>query len=97
MFDISNVVDKVGGLFGQGSAVQEAIGGNLSEVLGNTGLDPAMLENLPIDQVGQWLSDAGIDPATLGEGQLAEIVQQVSEGGVEGLDISNILSGGTGQ
>ncbi len=98
MFDISNIVDKVGGLFGQGSVVQDALGGNLADVLGNANIDPALLENLPLDNVSQWLADAGVDPATLGEGQLADLVTQVSEnGGVGGLDIANLIGGGTGK
>ena len=98
MLDISGVVDRVSGWLGQGGAASDVVGGNLADMVNNANLDPALLENLSLDHVSQWLADAGIDPASLSQGQVAEIVRQVGEGAaVDGLDVSTIRNGGTGK
>ena len=98
MLDVSDVMDRFSGWFGQGNAASDLVGGNLADMVNNAGLDPSLLENLSLDHVGQWLADAGIDPASLSQGQIAEIVRQVGEGAaVDGLDVSTILNGGTGK
>lgn len=92
MFDFGQIVEKVTGLFGQGGAAQDLIGGNLTEMLGNANIDPALLETLQVDQLNEYLANAGIDPAALTEGQLGGIVQQVTEnGGLDGLDVQGLL------
>lgn len=98
MLDVSSVVDRVSGWFGQGNAASDLVGGNLADMVTNASLDPSLLENLSLDHVSQWLADAGIDPASLSQDQIAEIVRQVGEGAaVDGLDVSTILNGGTGK
>ena len=95
MLDISNLVDKVGGLFTDGGAMQDVLAGNLTELFGNANIDPALLENLSLDQLGETPAGAGIDVSALTEGQLSELAQQMSEnGGLEGIDLGALLGGG---
>ena len=84
MFDFGQIVEKATGLFGQGGGVEDIVGGNLSELLSNANIDPALMENVQIDQLGALLAKSGIDPSSLTEGQFTEIVQQVTGNG--GLD-----------
>lgn len=93
MFGIDQVVDKVGSLFGSGAGVSDALQGGIGDLLNNANLDPALLEGLQLDQIGEALASAGIDPASLGEGQFGEIIQHWSDSGsLEGLDLSGVLA-----
>ena len=95
MLDISQVVDKVAGLFADGGAVQDVLAGNLTELFGNANIDPTILENLSLEQLGETLAGAGIDVSALTEGQVSELAQQMSEnGGLEGIDLGALLGGG---
>ena len=92
MFDLGQIIEKATGLFGSAGSVQDIVGGNLSEVLANANIDPALLENFQFDQLTEMLANSGIDPAALTEGQLGEIVRQFTEnGGLDGIDIQSLL------
>ena len=93
MFDFGQMIEKATGLFGQGGGAQDLLGGNLAEMLGNANIDPALLENLQLDQLGEFLANSGIDPASLTEGQLTNVVQQLTEnGGLQGVDLQGLLN-----
>ena len=81
MFNLDQIIEKVSGLFGEGGGVQELLGGNLAETLGNAGIDPSMIENLPLDQVREQLASAGIDVSSLTDGQVSEMVGKFTGGG----------------
>ena len=99
MFAIGDFINKMQDVIGgAGAAESDAdamlteIGGPVSEVLSNAGIDQSMLESLSTDGLGQVLEELGIDPSALSEGQLAEVTQTVLDnGGVDGLDIGNLL------
>lgn len=76
MFDFGQIIEKVTGLVGDAGSMQDAIGGNLTEILGNANIDPSLLENLSLDQAQEFLSNAGIDASALGDGQLAELLER---------------------
>ena len=87
MFDFGQILEKAAGLIGNGSGLQDivggnvadALGGNLSEILGNAGIDPSLLENMSLDQATDFLANAGIDPAALGEGGIADLLDRFRE------------------
>lgn len=91
MFDFGQIMEKVTGLLGDGARVQDVIGGNLSETLGNLNIDPAMLENLdidpsllenlPLDEAREFLANAGFDPSALADGQITEVIDRLTGAG----------------
>lgn len=89
MFDFGQIVEKVTGLLGDSSAVQNVIGGNISETLGNLNvdpsllenLDPSVLENLNLDQAQEFLTNSGIDPSALADGQMTDVIERLRGSG----------------
>lgn len=89
MLDFSQITDTISGWFSSADGLHNGLG----DALSNAGLDPAILENLPVDQLTETLSAAGIDPSSLSESQLGELVQNVQDGAAGGFDISDLLNG----
>ena len=79
MFDFDRIIEKVTGLLGDGGALQDVVSGDLTETLSNAGIDPSLLDNLPMDQVQQFLADSGVDVSSLTEGQAADLIQEFTE------------------
>lgn len=81
LLDFGQIIEKVTGFIGDKGGVQEVLGGNVAEALGNANIDPSFLENLPLDQVQTYLADAGIDPSALTDGTAGELLQKFSGSG----------------
>ena len=91
MFDFGQIVEKVTGLFEDGSQAQDLLGGSLQELIETANFDPSALENASLDQLSELLNQAGIDPSNLTDGQVLETAQDLFQSGVlENLDLSNI-------
>jgi len=87
MFDFGALKDRLSDMFEPG--------GTATELFSNIDLNPALLDNLHLDQLGDTLAQSGIDLQSLSDIQVTEVVQQVTEnGGFEGLDLSQIVGKG---
>lgn len=84
MFDFGALKETVTNVFQPG--------GTATEIFSSIDLNPAALDSLHLDQLGDTLAQSGIDLQSLSDVQITEAVQQVREnGGFAGLDLSQIV------
>lgn len=87
MFDFGALKETVANVFEPG--------GTATELFSNIDLNPAILDNLHLDQLGDTLAQSGIDLQSLSDVQVTDVVQQVTENaGFEDLDLSRDVGNG---
>lgn len=93
MFDMSQIAEKISGLFEQSGVHAESLPGGLAELAQSANIDLSALESAPIEQLTTLLSQAGIDPTGLADSQIIETAQDlVQKGALENLDLSQLLN-----
>lgn len=75
MFDLSRITDAISSFMSSGAAQTLPQAAAVPELLGNLGIDPALLDGLNQSEVLQLLEQHGIDPSALDATQLTELFQ----------------------
>ena len=80
MFDLSKITDAIGGLLSGSQTQTPQEGSGITELLGNAGIDPTLLDGLSQDEIMNLLQQYGIDPSQLDLGQVSELLQKSKVG-----------------
>lgn len=88
MFDLSQIVEKISGLFEPSGAIAENLTGGLAALIRKADDILSALENAPIERPSAVLFESGIDPTNLADGQIVQAAQDlVQPGSIESLDL----------
>ena len=80
MFDFGQLIERVTSQFNLQDLQETLSAGGAPDLLSNLGIDPAMLEGLPVEEVVSRLTEAGIDPADLAQLDIEAIISGLTDG-----------------
>lgn len=80
MFDLSKIASTIGGMLSgqQQPALPDAA--QITDILTQAGIDPAILEGLSMAEITNLLAQHGIDPSQLDPAALSELLGNAPEG-----------------
>lgn len=80
MLDFSKIAQTIGGVFSsqQPAALPDAA--QITDILAQAGIDPAILEGLSLPEIANLLAQHGIDPSQLDPAALSELLGNTPEG-----------------